>query len=719
MNFNSGRFWLKTAVYALLTTVIAGLAVFLLLLWQFDSDAARRELEHAFAAQGRTLKVSGPVSPLFWPRPGIAVDNVSLSEADGHSDFAAMRRIELRFAWLPLLQKHYLVRQVRLLGVDATVIRRPDGTMNIADLFDARQQNERVHVKLDDLSIADGDISWRDEISGRKGRLTALRLDAGNMEDSGEIEVSTQLAWDGRQFDLHGKLPVSIADDQVRVDGFALDARTHLPRMQVLSAQLTGSLMLNQARGLLEASQLELKLETAKPAATAVIRAPKLDLSADGIFAPSVRFALNLGDQETHYLLDGQASNVRSANGRSQAQNIAGNFQWENGKNRLKVEYSAPAVMDGLSSLRLQPAGVRAALSTPYLPRGVIRTELTGQIDADLQAETLQSRLSGLFDGARLDLDIRQKSFTRPHHDVSLTLARLDLNRYLPAQDGPLAPLLRSSQKINLDWLSDVDLNGRVAIGQFDVGRFSVQQVDMDVRASSTGVDINRFTAQIYQGVLAGTLSISNDATPSLHIDQKLSHMNVHPLLKDLFDFSRIEGRGNGAADLTASGRTFDELRSTLGGTLSVSLSEGALTGINLVEALKNLPAELSQWGTQTIASDLKQKTPFQRLSASFAFDKGVGRNHDLKLASPLIDLNGQGKLDLSQNIVDYAFNVRANPVEFPKLKGLNVPIKITGALPAPTYALDFNALVKDKKTDAEKQQVLKDQLTRPLQVLK
>ena len=33
----------------------------------------------------------------------------------------------------------------------------------------------------------------------------------------------------------------------------------------------------------------------------------------------------------------------------------------------------------------------------------------------------------------------------------------------------------------------------------------------------------------------------------------------------------------------------------------------------------------------------------------------------------------------------------------FTNTKEMNVPLKITGALNAPTYALDFNALVKDK----------------------
>jgi AsmA protein len=48
-------------------------------------------------------------------------------------------------------------------------------------------------------------------------------------------------------------------------------------------------------------------------------------------------------------------------------------------------------------------------------------------------------------------------------------------------------------------------------------------------------------------------------------------------------------------------------------------------------------------------------------------------------------------------------------------LKGVNVPLKITGPLNAPVYALDFNAMVKGKKTEGEKQQALKQELKKQI----
>ena len=115
--------------------------------------------------------------------------------------------------------------------------------------------------------------------------------------------------------------------------------------------------------------------------------------------------------------------------------------------------------------------------------------------------------------------------------------------------------------------------------------------------------------------------------------------------------------------------------------------------GVDMVEAIKRLPTELAR-----LTDDPSKRTDFQSPSAQFNFSNGVARNHDLRLNSSLFSLQGHGKVDLVGNIIDYAMRVQPNILVFTNTKEMNVPLKITGALNAPTYALDFNALVKDKR---------------------
>ena len=195
---------------------------------------------------------------------------------------------------------------------------------------------------------------------------------------------------------------------------------------------------------------------------------------------------------------------------------------------------------------------------------------------------------------------------------------------------------------------------------------------------------------------------------------ETLSGMRIRPLLRDLFDIDRLDGKGRLEATLTAEGQTFTQLRKSLNGTVRVGLTEGALMGVDMVEAIKRLPTELAR-----LTDDPSKRTDFQSLSAQFNFSNGVARNHDLRLNSSLFSLQGHGKVDLVGNIIDYAMRVQPNILVFTNTKEMNVPLKITGALNAPTYALDFNALVKDKKTILEKQQVLKEQLSNQFNLFK
>ena len=63
---------------------------------------------------------------------------------------------------------------------------------------------------------------------------------------------------------------------------------------------------------------------------------------------------------------------------------------------------------------------------------------------------------------------------------------------------------------------------------------------------------------------------------------------------ENLFDIDRLDGKGRLEATLTAEGQTFTQLRKSLNGTVRVGLTEGALMGVDMVEAIKRLPTELA-----------------------------------------------------------------------------------------------------------------------------
>jgi len=283
------------------------------------------------------------------------------------------------------------------------------------------------------------------------------------------------------------------------------------------------------------------------------------------------------------------------------------------------------------------------------------------------------------------------------------------LNRYLPETPaGQTVALFQNNTPLKLDWLAFLDMTGKLQIGELSMGRFRIRNIGADVNMRPDSMLLDNLSADIYDGSLKGSLHLQRDKEPRLQVSQQLLGMQIRPLMQDLFDFGRVEGAGNGWVELDAHGSSLAALRDTLSGKVAVRLEKGALTGIDLASALRNLPAELKDWN-MTAKAD--QKTTFSQLHAAFELENGVARSQDLQLASSLVNVNGGGKIDLPQNIVDYTLNVRANPKAFRQLGGVNIPLKITGPLNQPVYALDFNSIIKGKKTQGEKQQALKQEL--------
>jgi AsmA protein len=240
-----------------------------------------------------------------------------------------------------------------------------------------------------------------------------------------------------------------------------------------------------------------------------------------------------------------------------------------------------------------------ATLTTPLLPRGKLLSTMEGALDGDLDEPRLNLRVAGKLDGSDLSVTVSQFGLMKPRHEVTLSVGKLDLNRYLPETKGDPVAIFQDSKPIPLDWLDYFDLTGKVAVGELAMGRFRMNNLNASVRINPRELELDQMSADIYQGRLQGDMLLARRDTPHLEVKQTLKDMNIRPLLVDLFNFSRLDGKGNGKIDINADGKSFLELRNTLTGNVETSLNKGALSGIDLVAALKNLPTELKEWNTR------------------------------------------------------------------------------------------------------------------------
>jgi AsmA protein len=131
------------------------------------------------------------------------------------------------------------------------------------------------------------------------------------------------------------------------------------------------------------------------------------------------------------------------------------------------------------------------------------------------------------------------------------------------------------------------------------------------------------------------------------------------------------------------------------------------------------------QPAAQTGTGSTAEKTDFSELSGSFRIANGVARNDDLSVKSPLLRVGGAGDVDLGAERLDYLAKVtvvstlqgQGGP-ELQSLKGLTVPVRLSGPFTAIGWHIDFAGLAKEaaKEKIEEKKSEIKEKARKKLE---
>ena len=349
-------------------------------------------------------------------------------------------------------------------------------------------------------------------------------------------------------------------------------------------------------------------------------------------------------------------------------------------------------------------SGIDLKLSEERAGGNAFETSLKGEMEIDLAPQSIQ------FD---------------------LAVDRLDVDSYLGAAKGKAAasggrPAAGAEEPIDLSALKGLNLKGKLRIGQLTVSNIKAEKVDLGVRATGGRVEVNPLSASLYQGNLTGSASVNANGN-RLAMKGQLGGVAIGPLLRDALNNDLLEGRGSVTLDVQTGGATVSAMKKALSGNASLALRDSSLKGVNLGELLRkarslresNPPAEQGALPAE--------RTDFTELVASFVIRNGVAHNDDLSAKSPLLRLAGSGDVDIGANSIDYL--IKASVVassggqggkELAELRGVTVPVKLTGPLDAPRFRADLRAAVgdavKQRAEDKLKERVqdrLKDLLRR------
>jgi len=493
---------------------------------------------------------------------------------------------------------------------------------------------------------------------------------------------------------------------------------------------VTGSAMANARNGEFTASKLNVSLTgtSGKDALDIRIDVPRLSLTADKAAGDKVAIVAKItgpeGVTQAALMLPGIEGTAQAF--RSGAASL--DLDVKRGDLAVKAKLASP-VTGNVKAQQFTLPQLKASISAsgPNLPGKSITGELAGSATVDGAKQSAQANLAGKIADSNLKALVGVTGFAPLGLNFNLDIDQLDVDRYLPPKaavgaPGTAAPK-QPEQPFDLTGLRSLRANGSLRFGALKANNVKASNVRMDVKANGGRLEVNPLTAGFYQGSLSSVVTVNAaPATPTFAAKHNMSGINVGAFLKDLANNDTLEGKGNVTADVTTQGNTVTALKKALNGAAAVKLADGALNGIDIAGSIRDAKAKFgTRQGEQAQAADKRQKTDFSELTATFKIANGIARNNDLAMKSQLLRVGGEGEINIGADTLNYL--IRASVVGTSKgqdgrgaedLRGVTVPVRVSGPLAAPSYKLDFGSVVTDTAKQKLEQRV-SDELQRRL----
>jgi AsmA protein len=302
-----------------------------------------------------------------------------------------------------------------------------------------------------------------------------------------------------------------------------------------------------------------------------------------------------------------------------------------------------------------------------------------------------------------------------PQLQAKLSLEQLNLDDYLPpatteAESEPVAAEPGNPLQI----LNNIDLQAELQIGQFQASQIKLSDIRLTLHNQQGQLTLQPLQASLYQGKLTGSVQVDARRHPaSIQVQNTLRDIQIGPLLRDLTTQDRILGQGDLTLDLNFTGLSANSIRRSLSGQADFQLTDGAYQGINLTDILRQASEVFSLNTGDTTSSSSNARTDFAMLKGSVTIQQGQVRNDDLQVQSPLLRINGRGNIDLVQDQVDYIVTTKLvgsltgqGGKTASQLRGIPIPVRITGPLNDLSYRPDFSDVLKPKIQE-QKQKIL------------
>ncbi len=654
------------AIVGLFVVVAIAFAVF------FDPNAFRGKISgEVKESTGRELTIAGDIGITFFPWLGVKLSQVTLGNAPGFGPepFAQIGEAQVSVQLMPLIRdREVKASTITLQGLTLNLAKNAQGKNNWDDLSGKSEtkttttstSSKPSTFEVAGLDIKDAALSYADAQAKKSYKVEHLDFKTGKLKPGKPVDLNAKLT-------LASTDPAMTAD--VKLDG-TIDADTEAKHYLVkklkldVGAQgagvpggkqdvkLTGEVDLDQAKGTLKFS--DGKIEVAGLTLTTAIDGKNMNGDAPTFSGPLT---------------------IATFNPRSVLE---------------KMQIKIPEPSD---SSALKEASFNANLAA---------TNKSASL-SDVRIKLDQSNLTG-----RIDV----RDFEKSAIEFALKLDQIDADRYLapkpPKSEKPAAPPPGqqnfNSTEIPIKTLDAYNAQGSLAIGSLKLDGLQLADANMKIALAKGGPKSDEITAKLYGGTLQSHTVLTPSNPPRVASKATVSNISVGPLLKDMIGKDWLTGTGDLSFDINSSGRTVADVRHALAGDVGFNLANGAIRGVNIALIVRRAQALLKK--QQLPPEDRgNQQTDFAELKGHGRIANGVLTTDTLSATNPAFRLSGEGSIDIGNERIDYLLKPTivetsegaGSTKELADLRGITIPIRVTGSFQDPKYTPDVEGIVREQ----------------------
>ncbi len=694
----------KILKYGLLTIgaiVLIAIAAAAYLAATFDPNSYKPQIIKAVKeSKHRDLKLEGDIKLTFFPSIGASIGRAALSEFQSEQEFAAVDSAHVSLELWPLLAKQVVVNKVDVNGMTVHLIKRKDGKLNINDLITpaapgaaaaeakpAAAGTPPVRLDIAAVNVQHTNLSYRDEGTGAEYAVKDLSLKTGRIANGVPTAVSVEVHVQANQpkTDIAARLKTDLTFDleknSYQLANLDLDAKGSAVGIEDLVIKASGDASANLGAQEFGAKKFALSASGTqdKNKFDARFDAPSLALTKDKV-AGELTLAANLTQPEQAF----------------------------------KVKLSTP-VSGNVETQQFNLSNLTLAVNATgdKLPNKSVSSEMKGNVKLDLKNQDVAANLAGGLLQSQVKADVALRNFAAPAIRFNVDVDQFDADLYLPkkSEGGPAPSAAKQpaapEQPFDLSALRKLDVDGSLKVGAIKAANVKASQLRLDVKAHKGLVNINPLAANLYDGSLKSSVSVSAaQEPPAFGLNATLNGVNVGPLAKDAAKLDMLEGRGNVTMNLNTQGNLVSTLKKRLNGTVALNLADGAIKGINLQKLVQGVQSLGKGASIQTMGVNKDEKTPFSEFKATFKIVNGVAHNDDLAVKAPLLRLAGSGLIDIGNDSMDYTAKATVSKTEGGG--SATLPVHLSGPFTDLKYTVDFGAMLADVAKQKVKEQTEK-----------